>query len=119
MYEGVMLSKTDSAREQINEMPIAISTNNMSSSTLAAVGSAKPSAAHTACGNIKVVSTVSRDNDLKPKPKRGLWRIVGGGSAETSLRQARGRHKRGINIKVVDKLGNLNIKEKKGIEKDN
>lgn len=39
-------------------------------------------------------------------------RVVGGGLADASL-GARGRHKRGTNIKVMNKLGNLNREEKK------
>ena len=85
---------------------MATTTNSMSSNTLLALGSANPSAAQTECGNIKVINSDNVENDLKLN--QVLSRIVGGGLAEASLRQARGRYKRGTDIKEVDKLDNLN-----------
>ena len=45
-----MLSNTDSANEHTNDIPIAITTNNINNRTLVAVGSATPSAANTGYG---------------------------------------------------------------------
>ena len=108
IYDGVMLSNAASANEQINEMPIATSTNKMSSSTLLALGSAIASAAQTVCGSNVIAVNNRKDLILN----RVSLRIVGGGSADASLRQARGRYKRGTDIKEVNKLGNLNKEEK-------
>ena len=108
IYDGVILSNAASANEQINEMPIATSTNKMSSSTLLALGSAIASAAQTVCGSSVIAVNNRKDLILN----RVSLRIVGGGSADASLRQARRRYKRGTDIKEVNKLGNLNKEEK-------
>ena len=107
-----MLSKTDSASEQTKDTPMANTTKNINKDTLSAVGAAAAvvvaaaPAAHTDCGSIHTTSAENIEKYLALNRKSSV--IVGGGSAEASLRGARGRHKRGTNIKVVNKLGNLN-----------
>ena len=106
--DRVILSNAASANEQTKEMPIATTTNKMSSSMLLALGSANASAAQTVCGSNVIPDKANNDLILK----RVSPRIVGGGLAEASLRQARERCKRGTDTKEVNKLGNLNKKEK-------
>ena len=110
-----MLSNADSAREQIKEIPMATTTKSISSNTLIAVGSATASAANAGYGNRVDSKTINAknieaDGRMETMPRLEWSRAVGGGLADASL-QARGRHKRGTNIKVVNKLGNLNRKK--------
>src|SRR5690606_35119162 len=64
IYDGVMLRSAASASEQMNEMPMAMSTNKISSSTLLAVGFATSPAAQTACGSKEVSNRINAENDL-------------------------------------------------------
>jgi hypothetical protein len=95
MNDGVILSSTDSAIEQIKEMPIAITIKNTNSRILLVVGSTALSAAHTLMGIAVAASTartfaspdsggktaVSRER-LSPTNERsdGIPALAGGGS---------------------------------------
>ena len=78
IYDGVILSNAASANEQMNEMPIATTTNKISSSTLVGLGFAKASAASTDCGSNRVRNSVINADNVASRfiTKRHILRRI-------------------------------------------